>query len=171
MTNVQNHSPRNTFKVAFFAPLAVLAGLATSGAANAGDDNGLYACARAADNSVDEVMVYPGFAAKRSQSGRSVYEVTVDRSGNLVDADLIESAGHRSLRTAARKVVEQAEFPALPSDYRGDHLTFSLRLNYIIAGSDMEARALKRRTRVESETISSGQIASGSILITTNSGN
>lgn len=170
MKNVQTKNrafARRSTRAAIVSTALVTA-FVMGGLAKADDDSGLYAWARAADQSVDEVMVYPSIALRRSQTGRSVFEVTVDRSGQVVGSDLVENFGAPALKSAARRVLRQAEFPALPANYRGEQLTFSLRLNYLIAGSEMEARALRRSARVRGEPVSSGRIASGAISISAN---
>lgn len=170
MKNVQSPSSAAARRPArtTLVSMALISSFAFGGIANADDDSGLYAWARAADSSVDEVMVYPAIALKRSQTGRSVFEVTVDRTGQVVSADLVENFGAPMLKSAARRVLKSAEFPALPADYRGEQLTFSLRLNYLIAGSQAEARALRKQARVRGEPVSSGRIASGAISISAN---
>ena len=170
MKNVQTRKMSNERQStrASVVSAALVAAFAMSGIAKADDDSGLYAWAKAADQSVDEVMVYPAIALRRSQSGRSVFQVTVDRSGEVIDASLVENFGAPMLKSAARRVLGKAEFPALPANYRGEQLTFSLRLNYQIVGSEMEARALRRGARVTGEPVSSGRIASGAISISAN---
>lgn len=162
-----NHArvPQKTRLKTTAASLAVLAGFAFTSTASAGDDAGLYSWAKSADASVEKVMHFPSFALKRGKSGRSVFHVTVDRDGNVVDSDLVESSGDAALRSAAHSVVKRADFPALPSSFDEDQLRFSLRLNYIIAGSPMEARALMRETEVRGEPIGRGTPVAGRITI------
>lgn len=139
--------------------------LATAGSVSAGEDNGLKAWTNSANKAVDEVMVYPTIAFKRGLSGRSAFEVTIDRNGDVVDSQIMMSAGDNMLRSAAKRVLRKTDFPALPASYRGEELRFSLRLNYAIAGSASEARALKRGTKVRSEEISSGTPVASRITI------
>lgn len=152
-------------KTAVATSCALLGVLAFAGIAQADADTGLRAWAKQADASVDDVMVYPAFAVKRGLSGRSVFEVTIDRYGRVIDSEMIENVGDRRLRSAARRVLQKADFPALPSDYSGEDLRFSLRLNYIIAGSAAEARALMRAPEVRGEEISSGTPIAGRVTI------
>ena len=160
-------SRRSPFQKVF----AVLVGMAAlAGTAHAGQDNGLYGWAKNADAAVDEVMVYPAFAARRGWSGRSVFTVTVDRNGDVIDSELVSNSGKRSLRTAARKVLARTEFPALPANYRGKELRFRLRLNYFIAGNQAHARALMRSARVRSEEVSHGMSTAGRITILSQAG-
>ncbi len=175
MTNVlttkvtQTRNPLKTLErtmlKAAAASLGVLIACGFTAAVSAGDDTGLHGWAKSADASVDKVMHFPSFAVKRGKSGRSVFHVTVDRDGNVIDSDLVENTGDAALRAAARRVVKRANFPALPAGFDDDRLRFSLRLNYIIAGSPMEARALMRETEVRSEAIGRGTPVAGRITI------
>lgn len=150
---------------ASFASLALIGTFAFAGAAQADQDTSLRSWVKQADESVDDVMRYPSFAVKRGYSGRSVFRVTVDRDGNVLESELVENTGDISLRSAASRVVQRAEFPALPASFDDDQLRFSLRLNYIIAGSPAKARALMRDAEVRSEEISSGTPVAGRISI------
>lgn len=167
MKDVHSPIPRCqsvSFK-ASLASLALIGTLAFAGSAQADQDTSLRSWAKQADESVDDVMRYPSFAMKRGYSGRSVFHVTIDREGNVLDSELIDSSGDISLRSAASRVIKNADFPALPASYDEDRLRFSLRLNYFIAGSPAEARALMRDAQVRSEEISSGTPVAGRIGI------
>ncbi len=150
---------------ASIAAMALVGGFAFTGAVQADQYTGLHSWAQEADKSVDDVMVYPSFAVKRGLSGRSNFRVTVDRSGEVIDSDLTDWSGDPMLKAAARRVLKRAEFPALPTSFDDESLTFSLRLNYLIAGSPIEARALMRETEVRGETVSRGTPVAGRITI------
>lgn len=167
MKDVQSPIPNRKLASlkASFASLALIGTFVFAGAAQADQDTSLRSWVKQADESVDDVMRYPSFAAKRGYSGRSVFHVTVDREGNVLKSELVDSAGDISLRSAASRVVQRAEFPALPASYDEDQLRFSLRLNYIIAGSPATARALMRDAEVRSEEISSGTPVASRISI------
>lgn len=152
---------------ASIAAMALMSGLGYSGSALADHDGSLQSWAKQADQSVDDVMHYPSFAAKRGESGQSVFSVTVDRDGNVIESTLQSSYGDASLRSAARRVVKRADFPALPANYEEDALTFSLQLSYHSVGSAAEARALARETEVRSESLSSGTPVAGRITLLT----
>lgn len=149
------------------AAVALVGGLAFTGAAQADQYAGLGGWAQQADRSVDKVMVYPSFAAKRGLSGRTTFRVTVDRSGEVIESDLTDFSGDRMLKSAARRVLERADFPALPASYDDESLTFSLRLNYLIASSAAEERALLRETEVRGESVSRGTPIASRITILT----
>ncbi len=150
-----NFSKKTTQRTA--AVFAAAAMFAFAGTAQADEDTGLQSWIDGADRAVDDVMVYPSFAAKRGNSGRSIFAVTINRNGDVIDSELVETDGSHSLRSAAQRVVKRADFPALPASYVGRELKFSLRLNYAIAGSAMEARALKRGTKVSGEQVAYGK--------------
>ncbi|MBO6503837.1 MAG: TonB family protein [Kordiimonadaceae bacterium] len=153
------------FKAKTITAMALAGGMALTGAAQADQYSGLGGWANQADKSVDDVMVYPSFAVKRGLSGRSTFRVTVDRSGEVIESDLTDFSGDRMLKSAARRVLERAEFPALPASYNDESLTFSLRLNYLIASSAAEERALLRETEVRGEAVSRGTPIAGRIAI------
>lgn len=132
---------------------AVSAATMFSGAAQAGHDSGLNAWAESAGSSVDKVMTYPVFAARKGDQGYASFRVTVNRAGDVVASDLLQRTDSPLLNSAARRVVERADFPALPADYDGKELTFSLQLNYALAGSAMEQRNLMREGRVTGREI------------------
>lgn len=154
-------SPLKT-AVAAFALLSAFGGMHAAGA---DEDSGLVSWINGANRAVDQVMVYPSFAEKRGISGRSVFNVTIDRNGDVIDSKLIASSGQPGLRSAARRVIQRADFPALPSGYNQKQLRFSVQLNYLTAGSQMEARALKRATEVRGAPVDSNTLVAGKITI------
>jgi len=127
---------------------AVSAATMFSGAALAGQDGGLEAWAESAGNRVDKVMTYPTFAARKGDQGYASFRVTVNRAGDVVSSDLQQRTNSSILNAAAKSVVSRTDFPALPADYDGEELTFSLQLNYALGGSAMEQRNLMRKGRV-----------------------
>lgn len=145
--------------------LSLIGALAATSAASADEDRGLGNWKRAADEAVDDVMKYPLLASSRGLSGRSVFTVTIDRDGDVVESNLVENAGSGILKSAARRVLRNAEFPALPASYDGEELKFSLRLNYIIASNPVEARRLQREGQVRGEEIRSGTPIASRITI------
>lgn len=145
--------------------VAAMAVLSAGGAAQAGEDNGLGAWVESANEAVDKVMHYPRAARKYGYSGRSTFSVTINRDGDVVESDLLDSTGRIVLRAAAKDVLRKADFPALPSGYDGEELRFALKLNYQIAGTADEMRALQNNARVRSEKISAGTPVAGRITI------
>jgi len=147
------------------AALSLAGGLVITGPVAAGEDTGLQTWVRDADAAIDDVMVFPAYAAKRGHSGRSVFTVTVDRSGNVIDSEMVTHSGISRLKSAAKTVLRKVEFPALPANYDSQELRFSLRLSYINASSPAAARALERRTLVRSEKLASGRPVAGRITV------
>ncbi len=136
-----------------FTGLALLSVLGT--AASADQDNHLKNWVKAADAAVDDVMKYPLFAKRNGQSGWSEFTVTIDRTGEIVASDLVASYGRRRLQSAAKRVLEKVEFPAIPSNYEDNRLTFRLQLSYLLASSASKTHALQRITRVRGEELPS----------------
>ncbi|WP_417463482.1 energy transducer TonB [Kordiimonas sp.] len=132
---------------------ASLGAMTFGAAAQAGESDGLKAWSKAAGASVDAEMKYPAMAVRQNAEGFASFRVTIDRSGNVVDTDNVVTAKSGLINAAARRVVKNAEFPALPSDYLGEKLSFALHLNYAIAASGDEERALKRDARVTGREI------------------
>jgi TonB family protein len=149
-------------KTAFAA--AAFAAAGTSFAAQAGDGQSLQTWAKEAGVSVDGAMKYPSIAARKGEQGVTTYRVTIDREGNLLASDRLESARSASINAASARAVRRVNFPALPEGYDDEKLTFSLRLTYAIAGSAFEKRALERDGRVTSrELANSGDRLTASI--------
>lgn len=126
-----------------------------TGAAQAGHDGGLDAWAEKAGSSVNKAMRYPAFAARKGEQGYASFHVTVNRAGDVVASDLKQRANSPLLTSAAKRVVANTDFPALPADFEGEKLTFALQLNYAIAGSAMEQRNLMREGRVTGREVAS----------------
>ena len=139
------------------AVAATFGAFALAAPANAGQDDGLNAWAKSAGVAVDKVMVYPTLALKRGEEGMTRVRVTVDRDGNVVASEKMMKADSWHINAAAKRVLQRADFPALPAAYRGQELSFALQLNYAIAGSAQEAAALERQASVTSREIASNR--------------
>jgi protein TonB len=77
---------------------------------------------------------YPSRAERRGDQGRVVLEVEVDRAGNVLSAEVIDSSGHSSLDREAVNAAERASpYPRVPDDLEGATfrtqvpITFQLR--------------------------------------------
>ena len=128
---------------------------------------GLTGWAKDAGKSVNKVMVYPSMAATYGYQGKAGFKVTVDRAGHVVSFDQTVKADSPLINGAARRVVNRADFPALPASYGKDTMTFALNLQYTIADGPEQARALKREGRVTGEAVaanSAPMVASIQIL-------
>lgn len=134
---------------------AALAATSFGFAAQAGEGSSLKSWAKEAGVSVDDVMRYPAVAMRRGEQGTATFRVTIDRDGNVVESDTLSGPRSASIKSAARRVVKRADFPALPASYDGEELTFSLQLTYAIAGSAFEQRALEREGRVTGSEVAS----------------
>lgn len=134
---------------------AALASATMTVSAHADADNGLRSWAKSAGTSVNDVMRYPALAIRNGEEGFTNFHVTVDRQGNVVASDLKMSANSGLINAAAKRVVKNADFPALPASYDGEKMTFSLQLTYAIANSFSEEQALKRQGRVTGREIAS----------------
>lgn len=146
----------NYIKTGLVAAAAMAAAAMTTGA-QAGGDHSLTSWSEAAGKSVDKVMTYPRLALRKNEQGVTSFRVTVDRQGNVIDSDNLERANSALINSASRNVLKQADFPALPSDFEGEELTFALQLNYAIAGSSFEERALKREGRVTGREVAAAR--------------
>jgi len=136
--------------------------LVASGGAIAGAPaDGLKSWAAAANQSVDDVMQYPRMTIRGSGNGAARFNVTINRSGEVVTSDQVQRINSSILNSAAKKVLRQADFPALPTSYKGDSMTFVLQLNYG-AGKDVK---LPRQGRVTSRQIASATGQSGIELV------
>jgi outer membrane biosynthesis protein TonB len=136
---------------------AALGSFALAMPANAGQDAELHAWAKSAGVAVDKVMVYPTMALRRGEEGMTRIRVTVDRDGNIVASEKMLKADSWHINAAANRVLNKADFPALPAAYRGEELSFALQLNYAIADSAQEAAALEREASVTGREIASGR--------------
>lgn len=94
-------------------------------------------------------------AANSGKEGVASFRVTVDRNGDVLSADLMKKSRSSLLNSAAKRVVKRADFPSLPSDYKGEKLTFALKLKYALAYSAKEQKLLQREGRVSSRRIAS----------------
>ncbi|UTW57641.1 hypothetical protein KFE96_12420 [Kordiimonas sp. SCSIO 12603] len=123
-------------------------------AAQAGDSgsNGLKDWAQEAGEAVNTVMNAPTlYSATGSGAGLALYQVTIDRDGDVVDAIRVKKPSDMGIRAAARKVLRKVDFPDLPASYNQDKLTFVLQLSY--ATSDEQAEKFLRQGYVTSQQI------------------
>lgn len=76
---------------------------------------------------------YPSIARRRGQQGQAVVKFTINKNGELVSHQLIKSSEHKSLNTAAIKMLERASpMPKPPVSLIGDknELTYSIPVNF-----------------------------------------
>lgn len=135
---------------------ALMGGLAFGSAAQAGSDDGLYSWSKSAGKSISSEMRYPEIAVRQGKEGATLFKVTVDRAGNVLDSDLTQRAKSGLINSAAKRALRNVDFPDLPASFEGDKLTFALRMNYALAYTPKEFRQLQREGRVSSTRIASG---------------
>lgn len=105
-----------------------------------------------ASEAVDGVMRYPGHSLRRGETGYGVYEVTIDQSGDVVTFETIDRINHARLNSAAKRVIKEADFPAIPRSYDSDQMTFQVVLSYLTPQeqSEMKRKWKRGTTSVES---------------------
>lgn len=159
------------FSKGLIAGAAVLLVGASASAVSAGQDSikklGLSGWVSGANSAVDDVMTYPRSAERRGFKGGSIFQVTIDRDGDVLDSEIIATQGRAMLRSAARKVIRRADFPALPAEYKGDELTFTLKLDYKMPSSSIEAYHLQKESEVSVDRVRRNLLSAGRITIVT----
>jgi len=74
---------------------------------------------------------YPKRALEKEQEGQVIYQVTIDRSGNVVGLNLAQSSSYSLLDRSAEKSIDRAEpFPVIPSKIQGKQFTFDMPINF-----------------------------------------
>jgi protein TonB len=90
------------------------------------------------------VWNYPSAAAQRGHRGTCLVRITVDRQGNIVDVELLESSGHRSLdEETIRAIRKGATYGPLPRAYPNKELKIMAFFQYRLDGSI--SRSSRRR--------------------------
>ncbi len=141
--------------------LAVLSIATFSIPVSAGDDTStnLDEWTVAAAKAIDSEMRYPNFALRNGDSGSTRQLVTIGRDGTVLNTELVTRTRANTLNAASKRVAKGADFPALPSSFEGESLTFALNLNYYIASSPAEQRRLERGGDVRSYRLSENKKA------------
>lgn len=86
-------------------------------------------------DNIYNVWNYPAAAAERQQQGTCLLRITVDRRGNVLDVQLLESSGHRSLDEEAMRAVRQgASYGPLPRAYPNEDLKIMAFFQYHLGG-------------------------------------
>jgi protein TonB len=81
------------------------------------------------------VWNYPAAAARNEQQGRCLLKITIDRRGNVVDVNLLESSGYRLLDEEAMRAVRQgATYGPLPRAYPNTELKIMAFFEYHLGG-------------------------------------
>lgn len=81
------------------------------------------------------VWNYPANAIGQQQQGTCLLRITVDRQGNILDVELLESSGYKSLDEEAMSAVRQgATYGPLPRSYTNEDLKIMAFFQYRLGG-------------------------------------
>lgn len=76
---------------------------------------------------------YPKRAKRKNQQGSVKVEFTVNRSGQILEFNIIKSSGYHALDEAVQKMIRKANpVPAMPSGINLDRMTFTLPIDFLI---------------------------------------
>ncbi len=76
---------------------------------------------------------YPRSALRRDQEGRPKVRFKIDREGNLLSYELVESSGNTALDQGALATVERADpFPPPPTELGGETHIFTVPVNFVL---------------------------------------
>lgn len=82
------------------------------------------------------VWNYPAAAARREQQGTCLLRITIDRQGNVLDVNLLESSGYAVLDDEAMSAVRQgATYGPLPRSYTHENLKIMAFFQYHLSGN------------------------------------
>ncbi|WND02504.1 energy transducer TonB [Temperatibacter marinus] len=113
---------------------------------------------------LDRKMVYSTFAQKYNDEGTVSYRVTIDSEGEIQKTKLLRNTGRGFIRQSALKSIKKTDFPALPSSYGSNEMTFRVDLNYMINPTQRELKELGLKIR--NGRVTSERLASSTIRIT-----
>ncbi|CAH0992264.1 hypothetical protein SIN8267_02383 [Sinobacterium norvegicum] len=75
-------------------------------------------------------IIYPNLAIDEELEGDVVIAITLDRSGEVIDIDQLESAAHHSLNNAAIKAIQQSQYPSPPNSLEGNNFVVKLPIKF-----------------------------------------
>lgn len=76
---------------------------------------------------------YPQRAASRNQEGRVIVQVKLDRAGNVLESEVIQSSGHSLLDRESLRAVERASpYPAIPGVIESATHTAEIPLTFVL---------------------------------------
>lgn len=82
---------------------------------------------------VAQKQVYPRSALRREIEGQVRVQVTVGRSGEITEFQILEETGHEVLDREVPKLMERIDpLPEPPSDISDENLTFILPLSWVL---------------------------------------
>ena len=77
---------------------------------------------------------YPRMAKVLHQEGRVMVKVTLDKNGNVIDVEILQSSSYESLSKAAIDTIRKIKrFPPIPTEIGKEILSFNVPLDYKIA--------------------------------------
>lgn len=104
----------------------------------------LFSFMRRFRTNIYNVWNYPSAAARQQQQGTCLLRITVNRQGNIVDVQLLESSGHRILDEEAIDAVRKgATYGPLPRLYPNDDLKIMAFFQYNLSSG--VTRSYRRR--------------------------
>jgi len=114
--------------VGLLAAAAVTA--AAAGASQAAD---MKSWQRQIAKAVASKQVYPRSAMRREQEGEARVKITIHRSGEIADFEILQKTGHVSLDREVPKLIERINpLPAPPAEAGDEALTFILPLAWVL---------------------------------------
>ncbi len=80
-------------------------------------------------------LEYPARAWDRGREGNIRLRVTIDRSGKVKNAEILDEAKYKSLNKEAKRAVFRASpYPAVPKEIKGEEYDFTFRIVFKITG-------------------------------------
>jgi TonB family protein len=80
---------------------------------------------------LNQNKIYPAMAKRLEQQGRVLLKITVDKSGKLLDLEMLKESPFGSLNEAALQMVKKVEqFPPLPNEISHEVVTFNVPVEY-----------------------------------------
>ena len=80
-------------------------------------------------------LEYPSRAWDRGREGNIRLRVTIDRSGKVKNAEILDEAKYKSLNKEAKSAVYRASpYPAIPKEIKGEEYDFTFRIVFKITG-------------------------------------
>lgn len=82
---------------------------------------------------IKKKKIYPALAKRMDQQGEVLLRLTLDRSGKLLELQLLKASEHSILNNAALDMVKRVErFPPIPTEIGIDIISFNVPVDYTI---------------------------------------
>ncbi len=112
---------------------ALVAGAIMTFGGSVADAADLATWQRSIAKTVAQKQVYPRSALRREIEGQARVQVTVGRSGEITEFQILEDTGHEVLDREVPKLMERiSPLPTPPSDVSDENLTFILPLSWVL---------------------------------------